>query len=81
MNQETAEQIVSLLESIDSKLDLLAGLKAKLDEIESSISDIKTEISGFTHEGQTYPGPIQEIASSLSAIETSVSNIDMNTTG
>ena len=81
MNQETADQIVSLLESIDSKLDMLTELEARLGEIESSVSVMKMDVSGFTHEGKSYPGNIEEIANSLSAIESTLASIDTNTSG
>ena len=77
MNEDTSSQIVSLLQSIDAKLDSLGEIAEKLDSIDALVHDMKMDISGFSHEGKTYPGKLETLESSLSGIESSLGSIDM----
>ncbi|MBI3417490.1 MAG: hypothetical protein HY043_19540 [Verrucomicrobia bacterium] len=70
MNQETAERIIQLLESIDSKLD-------RLGSIDSLLHEVKMEGSGFEHEGKNYPGSSERIIESIDSVESKLGFLEM----
>ncbi len=70
MNEESAERMIQLLESIDSKLD-------RLDDIESLLQDIKIDVSGFEHEGKKYPGSSERVIAAIGSVESELGFIQM----
>ena len=77
MNEGDINQLISLLTSIDAKLDTLTDIEARLESIENDINEIKMEISGFSHEGKAYPGRLENMEGSLSEIESELSSMAM----
>ena len=71
--------MVQLLESIDSKLD-------RLDDIVGLLDTIKMDVSGFEHDGKTFPGSsdqivdaVNSVQSQLESIQSSLTMIELNT--
>lgn len=65
MSDDLIYQLVSILQSIDTKLD----------SIENLLTDIKMDISGFSHQGSNYPGKLDSIVTTLDEIATNTSNL------
>jgi hypothetical protein len=76
MTEETAQLIVSLLESIDSKLDSIVDMASAIVDIQSSMTDVESavgelrmDISGFEYEGKRIPGKLDQILDAVLSMQ------------
>ena len=76
MTEETAARLVALLESIDTKMDALSRIEAQLDSLHEMVLAVKMDVSGFEHEGATYPGRIENIESALNLLQTTLESFE-----
>ncbi len=76
LTEETAARLVTLLESIDTKMDALSRIEAQLDSLHGMVLEMKMDVSGFEHEGATYPGRLENLESALNLLQTTLESFE-----
>jgi chromosome segregation ATPase len=77
MNEQTAARIVELLESIDGQFATLREISVRLEAVADAVREIKMDISGFTHEGESYPGGLAQLNTSLERIHSELEGLKL----